>query len=121
MRLLLIVSALALAGCATTYPLHVTVDETSETFVGTARSSFKSEFDMTNAAGMWCTGTYSAPMILDPADAVTVHGVMECPDGRKGSWTVAGTYEGGQGVGTLDGKPVRVLFGNMVVKQQIAP
>lgn len=115
-----LVAALALAGCASTYPVHMTVDQTGEVFVGTARSGFTSELELTNAQGLTCKGSYDAPISFDAFSAITVRGTMTCPDGRSGQWTIAGDGRGGQGVGTLGDKPIRVYFGNMVVNQQIS-
>lgn len=120
MKLKAVVAALALGGCASTYPLHMAIGQTGEVFVGTATSSFESSFDMTNADGLTCRGRYDAPVTLTLTQAITVRGTIVCPDGRTGQWTVTGDGRGGQGVGTLGGKPLKVHFGNMVVRQQIS-
>ncbi len=74
-----------------------------------------SNFQVTNADGVVCTGKYKAHVVATAQDTAAISGTLVCADGRKGTWVVADSeVSGRQGVGKLDGKKVVIMCGSMV-------
>ena len=108
--------AILLAGCSTTYPLYIKDPKSDEIFIGTAtsRAMGDSDFSITSAEGVVCTGTYKATLIINAQEGTSNAGTLTCSDGRKGTWVVSGAgVSGGQGVGTLDGKRIVIMYGSI--------
>ena len=108
------------SGCGTTYPVVAISKETGEKFFGTATSvaGGTSRVELQNAKGVKCSGTYKASIVFDYTTGGSTSGTFTCSDGRSGRYVTTGTAIGGQGQGTVDGKPVAIYYGQFASFQQ---
>lgn len=120
-REILVASSLSvLAACSTTYPVVAINDRTSERYFGTATSTPSvSTFELTNADGTTCTGTYKATVVFSATTGASTQGKMTCSDGKSGTWVTTGTANGGQGVGKIGDDSIKVYYGQFATYHQI--
>jgi hypothetical protein len=113
--------SITLSACSVTYPVVGVADRTGERFFGTATSAMSgaSNFEMTNARGVVCSGTYIAPVVPDYATGASIRSNFTCSDGRSGNFVTTGTAVGGQGQGYIEGQPFTVFYGQFASHQQI--
>lgn len=106
-RLLAISSAAALAGCTLTLPMSGVVASSSETFVGRATGHMDGagELQLTMNTGPTCTGRF---VYLNGRQG---SGVLNCSDGRAGSFDFVSTGSRGTGNGQIAGEPFTFVFG----------
>jgi hypothetical protein len=105
-----------LGACSTSYPLYLKVPTRNEVFIGKATSQIfgKSSFSIRSPDGVICTGNYKATVSVNPQEGTANAGIMQCSDGRTGSWVISGAgVSGGQGVGKLNGENVIIMYGGM--------
>ena len=116
MRKLLVlgfVSVGFLAGCTPPVPIVATLDGSNEEFVGSA-NPYKGEITGTvYPSGATCFGEYETFFTWDANSTYNLNGDIKCSDGRTGTWTATGSNNIGRGVGVLDGKKMRISFGNV--------
>ena len=102
------------SGCAS-YPVFVKTETSGEQFVGTAHSSVGgSSFIVMDGKGTTCSGTYEAEIVATRYSGSMSGGMVNCSDGRTGTWAVSGNMESGQGIGQLDGQNIKIFYGNVV-------
>ena len=115
-----VIGAGLLAGCSTTYPVVAINDRTNERYFGTATSTTSvSTFELANASGTTCTGTYKATVVFDYATGTSTRGEMTCSDGKSGTWVTSGTAYGGQGEGRIGNDKIKVYYGQFAARQQL--
>mgnify|MGYP001156002899 CR=1 FL=1 len=109
-----------LAGCSTTYPVIAINERTNERYFGTATSAAsESTFELSNASGTTCTGTYKATVVFDYTTGTSTRGKMNCSDGKSGTWVTSGTAYGGQGEGRIGKDKIKVYYGQFAARQQL--
>jgi hypothetical protein len=96
-----------LIGCSKTAPVHGSVQNGTETFIGTATGYLDGAGDLTvtTSTGVTCTGTFTF------ATGRTGQGVFYCNDGRSGPFTFVSTGSRGSGVGSLGGQTFTFIIG----------
>lgn len=115
-----VIGAGQLAGCGTTYPVVAINERTNERYFGTATSiTSVSTFELSNASGNTCTGTYKATVVFDYATGTSTRGEMTCSDGKSGTWVTSGTAYGGQGEGRIGKDKIKVYYGQFAARQQL--
>ncbi len=112
------VVCLFLAGCDVEVPIVAVSKQTGEKLVGTAFSG-SGKIVLFNHNGLQCGGSFNSSVVASMDSGFSRQGTIECPDGRRGSFTVAGTARGGQGVGNLGGKPFDVYYGRFAVAEKL--
>lgn len=107
--LMVICSAIVVSGCSQT-PVMSVNQRTGERFIGVATSG-SGEISITNSRGVNCIGSFNSQMVLTADSGFSRSGALNCADGRTGTFTVAGTARGGQGIGVLGNDEVRIFYG----------
>jgi hypothetical protein len=103
---LLLVSAFS--GCTMTLPVRGQVQNSAETFTGTATGHLNGggNLQMVSSKGAVCNGNF----------VYVTHrqgeGVFNCDDGRSGPFAFVSTGTSGTGHGTLDNQKFIFTFGN---------
>lgn len=100
-----------LASCSETPVISIN-ERTGERFIGTATSG-SGNIVIMNSRGVTCTGTFNSQMVLTEDSGFSRNGRLTCDDGRSGTFVVAGTARGGQGVGQLGDEEVRIFYGQV--------
>jgi hypothetical protein len=96
------------ASCAMTLPVRGQVQNTAETFSGTATGHLNGggNLQMVSSQGAVCNGNF----------VYVTHrqgeGVFNCNDGRSGPFAFVSTGTSGTGHGTLNSAPFIFVFGN---------
>lgn len=104
--LLILVGAGALAGCSVTLPVQGRLQDSLETFTGTATAYMDGGGVMTlNSEKTQCSGNF---VHITSREG---EGVMKCSDNRQGPFKFATTGSRGTGQGTLTGEPYTFTFG----------
>lgn len=102
------ISSLFMTACSMTLPVKGRIQQSSETFIGTATGYLNGggtiEVNTTN--GVLCTGDF---VYITNRNG---RGVFECDDNRTGPFEFVSTGKSGAGTGTLDGHPFTFTFGN---------
>ena len=103
----LCITALALSGCSMTAPVQGQVQNTSETFSGTATGYMdgSGNLSLTSSRGTSCTGNFVY------VTAREGEGVFRCNDGRSGPFQFVSAGQHGTGRGTLGGQAFTFTFG----------
>ena len=101
------VAALALAGCSMTLPVRGIVQNSDETFTGSATGYMGGSGDLTIVSnkGVSCTGDFVY------VTSRTGEGVFQCSDGRSGPFSFVSTGSRGTGFGDLGGERFTFTFG----------
>jgi S1-C subfamily serine protease len=115
-----VIFLVSLSGCAMSTAVISINDYTGEKFVGTATSG-SGKIEVANGGGVTCTGKYNSHLVWTATEGIAREGVLNCSDGRSGSFNVAGTALGGQGVGTLDDEPITLYYGQQVGLYKASP
>lgn len=102
-------AAIVVSGCSQT-PVMSVNQRTGERFIGVATSG-SGEISITNSRGVNCIGIFNSQMVLTADSGFSRSGTLNCADGRAGTFTVAGTARGGQGIGVLGNDEVRIFYG----------
>lgn len=99
-------AAVLLAGCSITVPVRGTVGGTGEAFTGTASESIDGAgtISITSNQGARCSGTF-VDVMSSGGD-----GILQCEDGRTGSFRFTSTGFRGVGSGTLGDRPITFTF-----------
>jgi hypothetical protein len=113
-----IVLSFMVTGCSVQVPVVSVNKVTGEKFVGTAISG-PGTIEMVNHKGTRCTGTFNSQIVMTRESGFSRDGSVTCSDGRRGTFTVAGTASGGQGVGNLSGAQIDVYYGQFAVLQKL--
>jgi len=98
----------ALSSCAMTLPVRGQVQNSAETFTGTATGHLNGggNLQMVSSKGAVCKGNF----------VYVTHrqgeGVFNCDDGRSGPFAFVSTGASGTGHGTLDNQKFIFTFGN---------
>ena len=100
-------TVLVLAGCSMTLPVKGQVQNSQETFSGTATGYLDGGGDLTivSSEGTTCTGNFVY------VTSRNGEGVFACSDGRTGPFSFVSTGTRGTGHGTLGGKNFTFTFG----------
>jgi len=102
-----VVVAVGLAGCSLTLPVTGQLQNSSETFEGSATGHLdrSGELTVTTSKGVQCNGTFVY------VDARTGKGTFRCGDGRSGPFEFVSTGQHGTGQGDLGGEHFTFTFG----------
>jgi len=105
---LMSLSLLALAGCSMTLPVQGIVQNSSESFVGTATGYADGAgiLQVKSNQGTECKGNF---VYITSRQG---EGVFTCSDGRSGPFNFASTGSRGTGQGKLGGDTFVFTFGN---------
>jgi hypothetical protein len=105
---LLVAIAAILAGCSMTLPVRGKVQNSDETFSGTATGYIDGGGDMTlvSSKGAVCKGNFVY------VTGRNGEGVFSCDDGRSGPFQFVSTGKRGTGYGDLGGQRFTFTFGN---------
>lgn len=108
MRILTFALCAALAGCSLTLPVTGRVQNSDETFEGTATGGMNGSGRLTirSSRGPTCAGNFVY------VTNRTGEGVFTCNDGRTGPFSFASTGTSGTGHGDLSGQRFTFTFGN---------
>jgi hypothetical protein len=100
-------AASLLAGCTATADVRGVVQNSNETFTGTATGYMDGSgtLTITSSKGTHCTGNFVY------ATSRNGEGVFQCSDGRSGPFTFVSTGRRGTGHGTLGGQTFTFTFG----------
>ena len=103
----LTIAAFALTGCSMTLPVRGLVQNTDETFTGTATGYMDGGGDLTIVSnkGAVCTGNF---VYVTRREG---EGVFSCNDGRSGPFKFVSAGTRGTGYGTLGGQNFTFTFG----------
>ena len=106
-NLLLPVVILLLSACSMTLPVKGQVQNSSETFTGTATGYLDGSGDLTivSNTGVTCSGSF---VYVTKRNG---EGVFTCEDGRTGPFNFVSTGKRGTGYGSLGGKNFTFTFG----------
>lgn len=107
--LCMISAAIFVSGCSQT-PVMSINQRTGERFIGIATSG-SGDISITNSRGVNCIGSFNSQVVLTVDSGFSRNGALNCADGRSGTFTVAGTARGGQGIGILGNDEVRIFYG----------
>ena len=107
-RIGLALFTVALAGCSMTLPVRGSVQDSPETFQGTATGYMDGGgvLKMTSSAGVSCSGQFAYITRRNG------EGVFQCDDGRSGPFQFVSTGSRGTGYGDLGGKRFTFNFGD---------
>lgn len=107
-KVIAVLSAAALAGCSLTLPVRGTVQNSDETFDGTATGGLDGSGQLTlkSSKGPTCTGKFVY------VSGRTGEGVFNCSDGRTGPFRFVSTGTSGTGHGDLGNQRFTFTFGN---------
>ena len=108
-----LISAGLLTGCTPPVPIIATLEGTNEEFVGSANPNRGEITGTVYPSGATCFGKYKTHIAWSANSTYNLNGSIECSDGRTGTWTATGSNNIGRGVGVLDGKKMRISFGNI--------
>lgn len=99
---------IASAGCTLTLPVRGQVQNTQETFSGTATGHLDGEgnLNMVSSKGAVCKGNFVY------VNGRQGEGVFNCDDGRSGPFTFVSTGTAGTGYGTLGNERFTFTFGS---------
>lgn len=102
------VSMSLLSACSMTLPVRGQVQNTNETFTGTATGYMDGGGDLTivSSKGVTCTGSF---VYVTRRNG---EGVFNCDDGRTGPFEFVSTGSRGTGYGDLGGERFTFTFGN---------
>ena len=107
------IAAGLVAGCTPPVPVVGKLEATNEEFIGSA-DPMKGEVTGTiYPTGVTCIAPYQTHMVMDANSTYTLNGVLECSDGRRGTWTATGSNNIGRGIGTLGGQKISISFGRI--------
>jgi len=100
--------AASLAACSMTLPVKGLVQNSGETFTGTATGYMGGSGDLTIVSnkGTTCTGNFVY------VTSRNGEGVFQCSDGRSGPFTFVSTGSRGTGYGDLGGDRFTFTFGS---------
>jgi len=100
--------SLVCTGCAMTLPVRGQVQNSPETFSGTATGHLDGggNLQMLSSKGAVCKGNF---VYVNHRQG---EGVFNCDDGRSGPFTFVSTGTAGTGYGTLDNQRFTFTFGN---------
>ena len=106
-RIATVIMASSLAACSMTLPVKGLVQNTDETFTGTATGYMGGSGDLTIVSnkGTTCTGNFVY------VTSRNGEGVFQCSDGRSGPFTFVSTGSRGTGHGDLGGDRFTFTFG----------
>lgn len=103
----------ALVSCSAIETPVMSINETTgERFIGTATSG-SGNIVIMNSRGVTCNGTFNSQIVMTEDSGFSRNGRLMCADGRSGTFVVAGTARGGQGVGRLGNEEVRIFYGQV--------
>lgn len=105
--LIALVGAAALSACTLTLPVRGQVQNSTETFSGTATGGVNGagNLKIVSSNGTQCNGDYVF------TEARKGEGVFTCSDGRSGPFTFVSTGRRGSGQGDLGGQKFTFTFG----------
>jgi hypothetical protein len=105
---MILMLASLIAGCSLTLPVRGQVQNTNETFAGTATGYMDGAGDLTIVSNMdaTCTGNFVY------VNSRQGEGVFNCDDGRSGPFSFVSTGKRGTGQGTLGGQNFTFTFGD---------
>lgn len=103
----LLLSVLVLAGCSMTLPVRGMIQDTPETFTGSATGYMDGHgtLEITSSAGAKCKGDFVYVTSRQGS------GVFSCDDGRSGPFEFVSTGKRGNGTGALSGRRFTFTFG----------
>jgi len=103
----IVIMATALTGCSMTLPVRGLIQNSNETFTGTATGYTDGSGDLTLVSNMGatCTGNF---VYVTRRNG---EGVFQCSDGRSGPFTFVSTGSRGTGQGDLGGDRFTFTFG----------
>jgi hypothetical protein len=103
----LILLAMGLSACSLTLPVQGRVQNTDETFTGSATGNMNGDGVLTirSSRGTGCKGDFVY------VTARTGEGVFACDDGRSGPFRFVSSGSRGNGRGTLGGQEFTFTFG----------
>lgn len=106
--IIILVSALFLTGCSLTLPVAGQVQNSSETFTGTATGYIDGSgvLLIVSNKGAQCSGNF---IYVTNRKG---EGVFKCDDGRSGPFEFVSTGSRGTGFGDLGGEKFTFTFGN---------
>jgi hypothetical protein len=106
-RLRITLLSVALSGCSLTLPVSGLVQNSSETFTGTATGYMggAGQLEITSSNGATCKGTF---VYVTPRQGA---GTFRCSDGRSGPFNFVSTGAAGTGQGDLGGQHFTFTFG----------
>lgn len=107
MRIIAIALCAALTGCSVTLPVKGRVQNSDETFTGTATGGMSGSGTLTirSSKGPTCTGNF---VYIASRQG---EGVFNCDDGRTGPFSFVSTGTSGSGHGDLGGQRFTFTFG----------
>lgn len=105
--IILAVTAALLSACSVTLPVKGQIQNSDETFSGTATGHMDGGGEMTllSSKGATCTGNFSY------VTSRNGEGVFSCSDGRSGPFQFVSTGSRGTGYGDLGGQRFIFTFG----------
>lgn len=108
-KYILAVVLLGYIGCSLTLPVRGQIENSPESFTGTATGYMNGSGTMKliSTSGVTCEGEFVYE------SSRTGSGVLRASDGRTGSFTFASTGRNGTGTGLLGGKKFIFTFGKM--------
>jgi len=108
MKFVLVGLVTLLSGCSMTLPVKGQVQNSAETFTGTATGYIGGSGDLTivSNSGATCTGNFVY------VTSRNGEGVFSCDDGRSGPFQFVSTGTKGTGYGDLGGQRFTFTFGN---------
>lgn len=106
-KLTAMAAMLTLAGCSMTLPVRGMIQDSPETFTGSATGYMGGHgtLEITSTTGVKCTGDF---VYVTPRQG---SGVFSCDDGRSGPFEFVSTGSRGNGYGSLGGKRFTFTFG----------
>lgn len=107
LRLIASFGAMVLAGCSLTLPVRGSIQNSPETFTGTATGYMDGGGDLqiVSSKGAVCTGNF---VYVTRREG---EGVFQCDDGRSGPFKFVSTGSRGTGYGDLGGERLTFTFG----------
>lgn len=105
---LVLLGAATLSACSVTLPVHGQVQNSDETFTGTATGGLSGSGTLTivSSKGATCSGNFVY------VTERTGQGVFTCSDGRTGPFNFVSTGMSGTGYGDLGGQRFTFTFGH---------
>jgi hypothetical protein len=106
--IVVVLAAVSASGCSMTLPVKGQVQNTDETFTGTATGYMDGggNLKIVSNKGAVCSGNF---VYVSRRDG---EGVFSCDDGRSGPFRFVSTGTRGTGFGELGGKRFIFTFGN---------
>ncbi len=106
-KIILLIACIALSACSMTLPVRGQVQNSTETFSGTATGYMDGSGDLTIVSndGAVCTGDFVY------VTRRTGEGVFSCEDGRTGPFKFVSTGKSGTGHGSLGVQNFTFTFG----------